>query len=57
MQSDSAQMAGRIDNLEKNVNNLQDNTAQLESARIALQKQLEATRTDATNTFAGCQQP
>lgn len=49
MQSDSAQMAGRIGTLEKNVNSLQDNSAQLESARIALQKQLESTRTEATS--------
>lgn len=49
MQSDSAQMAGRISSLEKNVNGLQDNTAKLESARIALQKQLDATRTEATS--------
>lgn len=49
MQGDSSHMAGRIDNLEKNVNKLQDNIAQLESARIALQKQLEATRSEATN--------
>ena len=49
MQSDSAQMAGRISTLEKNVNNLQDNSAQLETARLALQKQLDATRTEATS--------
>lgn len=49
MQSDSAQMAGRISTLEKNVNKLQDNSAQLETARLALQKQLDATRTEATS--------
>ena len=49
MQSDSAQMAGRISSLETNVNKLQDNSADLEKTRIALQKQLESTRTEATN--------
>ena len=49
MQRDSAQMAGRISSLETNVNRLQDNSADLEKARIALQKQLESTRTEATN--------
>lgn len=49
MQSDSAKMAGRISSLETNVNRLQDNSADLEKARIALQKQLESTRTEATN--------
>lgn len=49
MQRDSAQMAGRISSLETNVNKLQDNSADLEKTRIALQKQLESTRTEATN--------
>ncbi|MCY7421915.1 MAG: OmpA family protein [Chitinophagaceae bacterium] len=49
MQRDSAQMAGRLSTLETNVNRLQDNSADLEKARIALQKQLESTRTEATN--------
>ena len=49
MQSDSAQMAGRIGSLEQNVNRLTDNSAQLETARITLQKQLDATRTEATS--------
>ena len=49
MQRDSAQMAGRISSLETNVNKLQYNSADLEKTRIALQKQLESTRTEATN--------
>ena len=49
MQRDSAQMAGRISSLETNVNKLQDNSADLEKTRIALQKQLESTRTEAPN--------
>ena len=48
MQSDSARMTSRIGALEKNVNTLQDNYAQLESTRIGLQKQLDATRSEAT---------
>lgn len=49
LQNDSARMAGRIGTLESNVNRLTDNSAELEKARIALQKQLESTRTEATN--------
>lgn len=49
LQRDSAQMSGRINSLEQNVNRLQDNYAQLEKTRMTLQQQLDATRSEASN--------
>lgn len=49
LQMDSAHLASRISTLEQNVNRLQDNSTELEKARLALQQQLDATRKEASN--------